>query len=374
MTALNRLRSALNEMAAPYREVLDHKIGKGNYEVWVDAQRPSYEGGATLALIDGDVWVVDRDLYRLRDNHEMMRAYRLPGALVIVSKTEPGDRLIKIVRKLLVSYGWKDVTSMDAHRGKAVYFSGETEEGKVEEYSGTVYHGTDDWEFFRTVEDSTHLGHGSHLRSLQDGDAFSVTPSFRTALSFTSNSGMVLEFKANLTIYFVSKFEEDIDDVVYPPECDAVAIPHNKYTEDEIAVLSWSDNLRLVAVHLWSSNRGMLRVPVDESRIRYHGEFSEYLKHYCDEVFGSTDDLLEYAGIGHDGGNYKIVDDNGHGKELCLEIENDSLGFKFMSFVLGATNENKILLYETDLDDKEKTFISSKGALSFLKEAGGELE
>jgi hypothetical protein len=160
------------------------------------------------------------------------------------------------VLSALKSQDYEKVEHKEIASGKAIYAGGkEHASGVVEQWKGTVYHGTNDIDFFGSTYNSGDLGHGSHLQSLNGGDAMSVTPNIEVAKEFAFDGegvGMVIEFKADLKLYYASLDEDDLDEIDLPDGVDAVAIPYGQFQEDEFAVVQWDspDTLSPVAVHL----------------------------------------------------------------------------------------------------------------------------
>jgi len=206
------------------------------------------------------------------------------------------------VRQALLDSGYEDITEV-SKSGTSTYFGGEiAEEGTVQPFEGTLYHGTPDLMFFSTTYQARDLGGGSHLFSLQGGDVFSLTPNKSVAEGYADDGqgvvGMVLEFEVKLTIYYAGREEDDLDEIQYPPEADAVAIPYGRYEEDEIALLQWGDNLFLKALHL-KTPEGWERYPVNQGHIEYFGEFSAFLGDYLADCFGEEmNDVFEFLESG----------------------------------------------------------------------------
>lgn len=308
LETLARLASGrLTEMAAPYRQKLDRLFGEGNYTVWAypDPDKISFR----LVFARGGVWWTAPDLFHEPENLGDLDPERLERAFVEMGiPGEPTHDLDpKALAAALENAGWVNLMDRTRPRKTATYFGGRRfEGGVVEPFKGTVYHGTEDLEFFETTYNSPHLGFGSHLKSLQDGDALSVTPEFDVARGFARGEygfGMIVEFEADLNVYYAGRLEDTIDEIEYPADADAVAIPFGFYEEHEIAVVRWDgDNLKIRAVHLPdlsstipdtpvkgripSTEDPFIRIPTRHDRAVYFGAFDAYLSEYFEVLFG----------------------------------------------------------------------------------------
>lgn len=280
------------EMAAAYR----NEFVPGRYRTFVKKD----EEGLTIAgrYVVGETVDGERGLFSIPSVSAMPskipdeRVARLLG----LKKTKIDDfsKVEKKVIQVLINKGYVDITNIAKKTGKKSTYAGkeEIEEGTVKPFKGKTYHGTEDTFFFTNTYNSVDLGMGSHLQSLQGGDAFSVTPNIEVAKSFSDSGGVVIEFDSDLTVYYAGKDEDDLDEIDYPPECDAVAIPHGTYEEEEFAVIQWSDNLIAVAIHLLLPSKVWKRYGVKASDVEYFGELKAFLESYFSDVFGK--EIVEF--------------------------------------------------------------------------------
>lgn len=206
-----------------------------------------------------------------------------------IKTTGKGEKYLGKVRDFLTSKGYKeasDKSKLRSEAGKQKYATGEKEENAIENFKGVVYHGTDDIGFFSTTYERSDLGHGSHLTSLQGGDAFSVTPNLEWLKTSDFAGNMLIEYYANLTVYYASRGEDDLDEIDYPPECDAIAIPFGRYEEHEFAVIRMDgNNLRARAVYL-PCNGVYKRFEVSETDINLYGEYQTFVRDWLLDVYG----------------------------------------------------------------------------------------
>lgn len=188
------------------------------------------------------------------------------------------NRLIKI------GYNEEVVTSRKV-KYTAKYATGIKEQGIVENFNGFLYHGTEDPFFISTIYMADNFGYGSHLQSLNKGDALSLTPNVRVARDF---GNIIFKFKVNLRVYYATKDEDNFDDIDVPDECNAVAIPHQIYKEDEIAVIKWEnyEQMEIVGVMLPTKSGKYKNYPLNMSRVEVYGEYEEIYLDYFVEQFG----------------------------------------------------------------------------------------
>lgn len=206
--------------------------------------------------------------------------------------------------QMLKDKGYEKLGHKKISQGTATYAGGKKHKsGVVEQWQGTVYHGTNDIDFFGTTYNSSDLGHGSHLQSLNDGDAMSVTPNIEVAKDFAFDSGesigMIIEFEADLNLYYASIDEDDLDEIDLPDGAQAVAIPYGQYAEDEFAVTMWDspEMLQAVAVHLpldGSSSPKTKRYQASASTAEYHGFWRAYAGEWLKDIYGGDVDRMVY--------------------------------------------------------------------------------
>lgn len=213
------------------------------------------------------------------------------------------DLDLKGALELMKSKGYEKVGHKKISSGEATYAGGKKHKsGVVEQWKGTVYHGTNDIDFFSSTYNSSDLGGGSHLQSLNQGDAMSVTPNIEVAKSFAFDSekiGMIIEFKADLKLYYASLDEDDLDEIDLPDGVHAVAIPYGQYQEDEFAIVMWDspDMLSVVAVHLpmdGGVKPKFKRYEADASQAEYQGMWMAYLGDWLKDIYGGDVSRMVY--------------------------------------------------------------------------------
>jgi hypothetical protein len=259
--------------------------------------------------------------------------------------------------------------AVSAYRGINVYFNDTSEpEGAVKSFRGLVYHGTDDWRFLEILGARGSLGRGSHLTSLNDGDALSVTPKMEVALEFARSGlvdpGIVVEMQADLTIYYASRQEDDLDDINPPAACDAVAIPLGAYEEHEIAILRLTPtNLQATAVIFLEGGTERVRVPVTYRPGDAYDAEEGYILEFFKRVLGN--ELDQIADLLDARGNIRYVKNN-----RGLRVPNFSSDYPIHEVLLVLAHGTPIIKVVTPGDKfvgkESKRFYSAKDCLDYL--------
>lgn len=213
-------------------------------------------------------------------------------------KLDDFSKVEQKVIQVLLDKGYVDITDIQRNTGKKSTYAGkeEVEEGIVKPFKGKVYHGTEDVFFFSNTYSTSDFGYGSHLQSLQGGDAFSVTPNIDVSKEFSTRSGMIIEYNANLTVYYAGREEDDLDEIDIPDKCDAVAIPHGTYEEEEFAIIQMDgSNLVEEAIYKVLPNNEWKRYTFSVDPIVF-GEMDSYLIDYFADVYGNDiKDFFEWV-------------------------------------------------------------------------------
>jgi hypothetical protein len=264
-------RSALVEMAMKKR-------GDDFEPGWRMFARKDEEGGGPSKYVVGR-----------RTGEKEEGLYPVHGNTVSERSVLPDGLTAKKVIQKLIDAGYKDVTDQtDLMGGTASYYDGEKPSGTVVLFSGKLYHGTEDLEFLSTAYDSTKVGRGSHLQSLNDGDALSLTPDFSIAEGF-SEGIMVVEFEArDMKVYRAGLEEDDLDEIDLDElgDVDGVALPAARFgDEKEIALVKWDNGLSVKAVHL-KVGSSWRRYVVDQSHVVNFGEWSSFLGKWMGDIYG----------------------------------------------------------------------------------------
>jgi hypothetical protein len=217
---------------------------------------------------------------------------------------------------------------------EAHYATGKKKSGIIEPYKGTLYHGTENIDFFNETHDSTSLGFGSHLKSLNSGDAMSLTNNFEIASEFSSGV-MIIEFDVDLSVYYAPEYEDDLDEINVPDEADSVAIPFGKYQEYEIALIRMDNNVTEKAVHLMVNGKWK-KYQTRSDIAYYHGAWHAYGEKWANDVFnGDFEKILDSI---YD--NFSRVD-----METIDDI--DGFGFRYEEVFINM-KEKKIVWLEDD--------------------------
>jgi len=236
--------------------------------------------------------------------------------------------VLDMVEDYLVSRGLERV--LYPGRQLVRYADGRHLEGSVGNYSGVLYHGTEDCTIVHVLHSSDNFGHGSHLSSVNQGDMLSLTPNIAVASDF---GAFIIKFEANLTVYYLPVDEETLDDVYVPDNCDAVALPINDYEEDEIAIVRWHNYEMLNPVAMLLPVRGELK-EYSTRHTEIYGEYDTFLRSWALDVFGDSwvdlEDAIEnLTGVSlFDGVEYFFDTDYGDfkfncdGLEIYLDISN----------------------------------------------------
>lgn len=246
-----------------------------------------------------------------------------------LGKFEKFQDIEKKLLKLFKDKGYEEKSPNNKEPANtATYATGEKEQGSFERFTGVLYHGSEDPYIMSSMYMSDNFGHGSHLNSLNQGDAFSLTPNINVAKSFGS---VVLKFKVDMMVYYATLDEDNFDDIELPENCDAVAIPHQTFQEDEIAVIRWNsyEQMDIVAVLLPLKKEGSFyddfkEYSINSSRVETFGEYDEIYVDYFVDLFGEDfkklDAYLEKMDV-KSGGNF--MTDDFDWSDFLIKINSD---------------------------------------------------